>query len=104
MKTRWPTVMGLDAPGPGNAVFHARFCVFDQSVGTEAESLETPDPFGPRNCIHDSAALPAEHSIIAAVKHRKRIESSSKGDHAVAVVIPLLPMWDDREVLRCDRP
>ena len=40
--------MGLDAPGPGNAVFHTTFSFALHSKGRPFAS-EVPEPFGPRN-------------------------------------------------------
>ena len=48
MKMRLPSVMGLDAPGPGNVVFHTMFLLSAHVRG----SALVPRPIapGPRNC------------------------------------------------------
>jgi hypothetical protein len=48
MNTRSPSVIGLDAPGPGNSDFYTMFSDDDHFVGS-IDSLLIPSPFGPRN-------------------------------------------------------
>ncbi|MDB4500494.1 hypothetical protein N9239_00590 [bacterium] len=40
-------MIGLEAPGPGNANFQAMFSFGPHCVGNSAESVVIPEPFGP---------------------------------------------------------
>ena len=51
-----PTMIGLDAPGPGSAVFQARLVSVDQTLGKDSESLAMPEPAGPRKRGQSSAS------------------------------------------------
>src|SRR6185295_15574724 len=57
MKMRLGASTGEECPG-GSVVFHTTFFEGPNSVGSP-EVAETPEPFGPRNCVQSSAAVDA---------------------------------------------
>src|SRR5262249_45268229 len=62
-KTRSPSVMGHDAPGPGSSAFQTMFSVDDHLTGSPFSSL-TPNPPGPRNCVQSPAKPAAESTAM----------------------------------------
>ena len=54
-KALLPTIIGLEAPGPGISVFQARFAPGDQDEGTAVPEVAIPVPIGPRNLGQSSA-------------------------------------------------
>ena len=57
-------MIGLEAPGPGSAVFHLRFLVSLHSVGTGLSSGAMPDPLGPRNRVQSPAEMTEAEAVV----------------------------------------
>ena len=53
--TRLPSVIGEEAPAPGNFTFQTMFFWSDHSLGNSFSSL-IPRPSGPRNCRQSARA------------------------------------------------
>lgn len=67
-----PTMIGLDAPGPGISVFQARLAEGDQVDGSESESDATPEPSGPRKRDQSPACKSRQLNVSATVVDRRR--------------------------------
>src|SRR5204863_4012414 len=62
-KMRSPATTGEEWPG-GRLVFHTYPWCGLKVIGSLDAAGATPDPFGPRNCIHCAVALLAKKSVI----------------------------------------
>src|SRR5690349_1117751 len=71
---------GLDDPGPGNAVFQAKFCVWLHFAGSFTSELVAA-AFGPKNC-GQSAAWPncANDTIVRKTNKPIRFAARSRED------------------------
>src|SRR5215213_9303094 len=70
MNTFLPQTTGEATLRPGRSAFHLTFSVGPQLVGSPVSS-DTPDPFGPRNCVQPAAAArPDARRQVARVMRR----------------------------------